>query len=411
MPWREVSVFRPGLMTATLVSASFAACASFGRKPAQPDLEARPEIRADYRVEALRTHLREYSITFAAAVDLTASAIQRRTADATVARNALLWKLNAIPEMRKACFRPEPVAALVDAWTFVHQMDQLFRDGPAATAFGPFQPEAQEVARRLVAEVRTISESIAASPDAREELEHQTVDPWVVAHPLRDLTFVRASPIAQFAELSRRRGDALQSVGTIEEMMSSLSHQARIYLADLPRQIRGEIDLLRTDLLPPEFVSSIQGNLQVGASAAASIAATGETIPGLVRQERQAVLDEVSRHLALVLEAITVEREQAVGTVLRGFALEREQLLRDLDAQRRATLEWATTERREAFAEVGQELAGTAGVLRDERAIVVNDLGHIVDRVLLRLGLGIVAAVVLAPVIAHIYRRVWPRQS
>ena len=78
MPWREVSVFRPGLMTATLVSASFAACASFGRKPAQPDLEARPEIRADYRVEALRTHLREYSITFAAAVDLTASAIQRR---------------------------------------------------------------------------------------------------------------------------------------------------------------------------------------------------------------------------------------------------------------------------------------------------------------------------------------------
>ena len=42
-----------------------------------------------------------------------------------------------------------------------------------------------------------------------------------------------------------------QSVGTIEEMLTSLTHQMRIYLADMPRQVRGEIDLLRSDALPP----------------------------------------------------------------------------------------------------------------------------------------------------------------
>jgi hypothetical protein len=36
----------------------------------------------------------------------------------------------------------------------------------------------------------------------------------------------------------------------------------------------------------------------------------------------------------------TTEREQAIGAMLRALALEREQLLHDVDAQRRATLVW-----------------------------------------------------------------------
>src|SRR5262245_56284050 len=173
-------------------------CAGFGRKPVRPDVSAWPEIRADYRVETLRASLREYSISFAAGVDLAATAIERRATDASVKRNALLWKLRAIPEMRQACFRPEAVAALVDAWTFARQMDQLFREGSGTNAFGIFQPEALEVSGRLVAQMREITNAIVVSPEARAELEHKIVDPWIVEHPLRDITFVRESPIARF---------------------------------------------------------------------------------------------------------------------------------------------------------------------------------------------------------------------
>jgi hypothetical protein len=122
------------------------------------------------------------------------------------------------------------------------------------------------------------------------------------------------------------------------------------------------------------------------------------------------VLDEVSRQRALVLTAIAEERERIVGAITSAVALEREQLLREVDTQRQATLEWATAERRDAIAEIRRELAGATAALRDERATVVNDIGHIVDLVLLRVALGIIAAVVLAPVVAHIYARVWPRQ-
>jgi hypothetical protein len=203
-------------------------------------------------METLRMRMHEYSITFAADVDLAATSIERQAADATVRRNALLWKVRAIPEMRKACFRLEPVGALVDAWIFARQMDQLFRDGAGAGTFGTFQPEAVEVSRRLVQQMREIGGSIAVSPQATIAFEHKFIDPWLTEHPLRDLTFVRESPMSRFADQSRAGGDMFESVGTIEELAVGLSQQARIYLADLPRQVRGEVDLMRLDMLSPE---------------------------------------------------------------------------------------------------------------------------------------------------------------
>jgi hypothetical protein len=92
------------------------------------------------------------------------------------------------------------------------------------------------------------------------------------------------------------------------------------------------------------------------------------------------------------------------------FAAERTELLRNVESQRLATLEWATAERREAIADVRRELAGAIDALRGERAVVVDDLRHIVDVVLLRVAIFLVAAVVLAPLVAHAYALVWPRR-
>ena len=167
---------------------------------------------------------------------------------------------------------------------------------------------------------------------------------------------------------------------------------------------------MRSDMLPAEDVASMQGDLHVSAAAADRIASTAESISPLVLNERRIVLDEMSRQRALVMDAISVEREQAVGAIVRAFAAERSELLRNFESQRLATLEWATAERREAIADVRRELAGSMEALRGERAVVVDDVRHIVDVVLLRVAMFLVAAVVLAPLVAHAYARVWPRR-
>ena len=110
------------------------------------------------------------------------------------------------------------------------------------------------------------------------------------------------------------------------------------------------------------------------------------------------------------MDAVSVERERAVTALIRAFAAERSELLGSVELQRLATLEWATAERRAAIADVRRELAGSMDVVRGERAIVVDNLRQIVDVVLLRLAIFLVAAVVLAPLVAHAYVRVWPRR-
>ena len=405
--WRG-SLLRPAAVCLTL--SSLVSCASLGKQPTRLDLKPWPEIRPDVRMETLRLRRHEYSTTFAAEVDLAATAIERRAADSTVRRNALLWRVRAIPEMRKACFRPEPVAALIDAWILARQMDELFEDGAGAGAFGTFQHEAVQISRRLVEQMREIGGSIAVSPGASAEFEHRVIEPWLTEHPLRDITFVRHSPIARFAEQSREPGDTFQSVATMEELAVSLSQQLRIYVADLPRQVRGELDLVRSDLLSAEGLASIQRDLHLSAAAADRIALTAEGMLPLALSERRIVLDEISRQRALVMEAISVERERAVSAIVGAFAAERSELLRSFESQRLATIEWATAERREAIAEVHRELVGSMQALRGERAVVVDNMRHIVDVVLLRVALFLVAAVVLAPLVAHVYARLWPRR-
>ena len=167
---------------------------------------------------------------------------------------------------------------------------------------------------------------------------------------------------------------------------------------------------MRADLLPAEDGVSILSDVHVSAAAAGRLASTAEAMSPLFLNERRIVLDEMSRQRALVMDAISVERERAVGEIVRAFAAERTELLRNVESQRLATLEWATAERREAIADVRRELAGAIDALRGERAVVDDDLRHIVDVVLLRVAIFLVAAVVLAPLVAHAYALVWPRR-
>ena len=134
--------------------------------------------------------LQEYAITFGAEIDLAAASIERRATDVNIQRNALTWRLRSVPEMRKACFRPEPVPALLDAWTLARQMEALFTTGAAANAFGPFQKDVVDVSSRLAAGVRDIGLYVAVSPDARDRIERDLVDSWAVdASPPRSGVF------------------------------------------------------------------------------------------------------------------------------------------------------------------------------------------------------------------------------
>src|SRR5687768_18546834 len=84
---------------ACLALTSLVGCASLTKQSTQPDIRPWPEIHAEVRVESLRARMYEYSITFAAEVESASTLIERRADDPNVRRNALLWRVRAIPEM------------------------------------------------------------------------------------------------------------------------------------------------------------------------------------------------------------------------------------------------------------------------------------------------------------------------
>lgn len=79
---------------------------------------------------------------------------------------------------------------------------------------------------------------------------------------------------------------------------------------------------MRLDMLSPESVASMQGDLHVSATAADRIASAAEDISALVPNERRIVLDELSRQRNLVMDAVSVERERAVNAIIRAIAAE-----------------------------------------------------------------------------------------
>ena len=196
----------------------------------------------------------------------------------------------------------------------------------------------------------------------------------------------------------------------MEELAVTVAQQARIYLAELPRQVRGEVDLVRSELLPAENLASMQSDFHMSAAAADRLASTAEGLPSILPNERRIVLDEMNHQRILVTDAVSLERARAVGPIIRAFAAERAEFLRSFEAQRLATLEWATAERRDAILDMHRELAGSMVAMRAERTALVADVRRLVDVVLLRVAAFLIAAVVLAPLVAHAYARVWPRR-
>ena len=57
-------------------------------------------------------------------IEAAADEIRGRSDDPAIRRAALLWKMEGVPTVYRAAFRPSPVAAAVDLWALTEQMLQ-----------------------------------------------------------------------------------------------------------------------------------------------------------------------------------------------------------------------------------------------------------------------------------------------
>jgi hypothetical protein len=348
----------PLLLLLTGVLALTAGCI---KAPQQTGLAAQvKEVDVSGTELRLRTHA--HADRAMGVIQEAANQIIARSDDPNVRRNALLWKMNAIPAFQKAAFHYDPLVALIDVRVLTGQMIRFFEEGAGKQAFGEWQGVALKAMQTIEVDGRSMATGFAEGKTA-DELRPHLLE-WVEEHPIESLRFNRVSITPLLAEVTKTRGRGAGAVmGSLDEGIGDLSDRLKIYADTMPNQARWQAELLIDDLLRS--------------------GALDETLDDFGRLNEltttlEALTDPLGELAAEVPELL--ERERSI--LLRALREERRILTEFADGQREASFEGIAAERLALLAFVREERIATIDQLHQERLEIMEELDTMTAKVL-----------------------------
>jgi len=350
------------------------------------------------------SHLRAAENALAIAIpgdiETTADEIMARSDDPDVRRQALRWKMEAIPTYYQTLFQGNSLASAMDTVVLAAQVEDYLATGPGRDRFGKMQPVALEGARRTRGTIAEQMRAMAERPEAFEAMM-QRLETWAHEHPIGGVSLSSRSSVVPF--LTKLAGPDDQNVfgvvGDIEGSVADLATRLDIYSAYAPKAARWQADLLVADLAAQEdarvAVSALASFQKVTdrVDALASRESIGEGTNFVVatfRAERAETMREIDRMKADILAYMKGERV----VVMTGVDADVKAALADVDRQRTMTLMQMDDVRRQTLADLEQ--------LR-ERTFV--DLDGLTNRVILKVALLVAIMLMLAALLAALVVR------
>jgi hypothetical protein len=277
--------------------------------------------------EQARLRIRVLVEPFCGRVASTADQIIASTTNQTIRREALLWKIQAVPIMRETLFHANPYIALGDTWVFLMQMDGYFRSGPGRQALGDSAPIAAAACALLEKQLTEVAASFTHSGNVTDI--RTFLHKWAADHPIKQSIAGRESVISYFTRHKLQETfSAPEAVGDFDVTMNDLSRRIDIYSGQLLDQSRWQAELFATDLAKEYHLDKTAAFL--------------DTAPQFIDSERdaaqQAVHDEVSRaiqfaqqEMTATFDEVTKERTAALLELHRNISEERTAFTQDLE--------------------------------------------------------------------------------
>jgi hypothetical protein len=389
---------RPLRLTALLLALLVVAgCAGPSKK--SPLMKATPQgANFNLTAEQLRIQTRSLVDPFAGRIESTADEIIADSDDPRLRLAALEWKANSIPALREALFRPDPLAAVMDAWAFTKQMVDYFETGEGRERLGAWADFALSTSRDLDREFETFLAGTVNTGDI--SAGRQFIDRWAAEHPIHGSIAGRPSILNEVADVRIKGGlGGFKSLGRLSVSMDDLSRRMEVYSAQLPKIATWQAEIMLLGMLGDDATDPPLARLPELMDTAAELGATVEELPDLVAEEREAIFEEIRAERLDTLEYIRAERE----AILAWATAEREAILRDVDRMRQAT----TDDLRGEVRTVTETLLGE----RDEVIAAADDIStraidhsmnraeslidHVFVRLIQLLGIALVGAVLL----------------
>lgn len=276
-------------------------------------------------VGALRIRVRDMARRFPGVLELTADEISARSQSPEVRDAMVRFKSNAVTTMQGALLQPDPVAALIDAWALLAQLEQFLPKSVAGRS-----PELMDIARHSLGMLESEVEVLWRELSGREDVSHlnQLVHAWAAEHPLTGSLITRESTVPLLAAFTDRSGvGLLGSAAALLADTQDLVTRVDLYAGTLPRQARWQAELAVQDMVEgapvltsamTEMGRTVDVLVRLGALADGTPRwATGEreALQGFISSERLAVLEAVRGERLAVLDALHAERVQAMQQV------------------------------------------------------------------------------------------------
>jgi hypothetical protein len=327
----------------------------------------REQTELEISAEELRIRVRALAMPLSGMMEEGADALLETSDDPDTRIAALRWKINGIPAVQSALFNPDPLAALMDAWTLMAQM-RLFFDRGAGTDLPENQMRnALETIDRMEREIEALVREI--SRPGGFERGRDTVYRWAEDNPIDLHITSRRSTAAELAAFTAEASPGIRkAVGGLSLGLGDVWARLDTYAAWMPKQARWQAELLVDRVLAGEDAGGALSDFTRLTDAIGDIAVTVQGAPDLVSSEREALLEALQEERVAALETLNREFLAAVDTILEErirtaeevIGRERQAVLEALAAERVAVLEALHRERVATIEDLDRVLGGLA---------------------------------------------------
>ena len=353
-----------GLPAIAVTALAVSACASVPTR--SPAMQSSPGIT----LSANELQLRDFEMgrSLSARIAEVADQISAQSTDPVVRRNAMLWKISAVPLVQEAALRNDPQVAGMDLLAFTIQQADYFATGSGRSTFGPAQSIAIEAARHAVHEVMEFVSSALTSGKLSASSEAYLRE-WAKAHPMQGPTLRRASILASDWEaLGMSDTSVAATLGNVDRTIVNISYRLSYLNETLAATARWSAELAAEDALRSPKIDSLLGT---GTATLRAVGELADDAPALLDRERLALMADIDR-----------ERAALMGDIAR----ERLAILREVDRQRELTFRDLTVQRAALEATLTSERKAVMQRLTEERVAAFQSADHLAERSIDRLG-------------------------
>lgn len=346
---KPIPLRRHNLLAALLLAALVAL-------PACESVDSRPPLFASVDLPVtlveVRLRLSDFNEYFAAVVEDATETVIDTSDDQVVRRNAMEFRLRSVNVFMNALNKPDPVAAVIDAWAFCMQLVEFLAPGGAGEElFGEHQALVLDATRSIATEVDQLVVEVTRdpAPPARS-----LVVGWVDENPLASLKMIRSSTTILIADqIESQEGSAFSALGRLQAGVEDIVAQYQRYISIMPRTIRWQSQLILHETLYDEFdlgnarvkfdvlledFETVSDTMHAAFSMLpdretldAEIAAAMAMIDSIVEEERARLVAEIDRQRGLVFDDIAAQREAIMHDIEVQLEVAEERIQEQLD--------------------------------------------------------------------------------